>query len=151
MSMETTKIQLKSNDEIQARALGLTPGVYHMVIQEGQVYSCDGLDKNGQQYHFIRMEYTCVVVESLDPNIRSTSCQGVKTKRTVSTGKGEEDAAILGYNKGLLQSAGISVSDWGDTEAICSEVVGKEFNAKVIEDKNGYTQIQTRSLRMLNK
>lgn len=151
MSMETTKIQLKSTEEVQARALGLTPGIYHMAILEGQVYSCDGLDKNGQQYHFIRMEYTCVVVESLDPNVPATACAGLKTRMSVSTGKGEEDAAILGYNKGLLQSAGINVSDWGDTEAICAEVVGKEFNAKVIEDKNGYTQIQTRSLRMLNK
>ena len=77
--------------------------------------------------------------------------RSLKTRMSVSTGKGEEDAAILGYNKGLLQSAGISVSDWGDTEAIAAEVVGKEFNAKVTEDKNGYTKIQTQSLRMLNK
>lgn len=151
MSMETTKIQLKSNDEIEARSLGLTPGVYHFAIQEMQVYSCDGLDKTGQQYHFIKMEYTCVAVECLDGTVPATSCAGQKVRMSVSTGKGEEDAAILAYNKGLLQACGISVSNWGDTEAIAAEVVGKEFNGKVIEDKNGYLDIQKRSLRMLNK
>lgn len=150
--METTKIALKSTQPVEAASIGLTPKAgYRFVIKEAICAVKSGTSKNGEPFSFAEYEYRCAVIKSLQPEtISDDSCRGLMCSMRVSTRKGEPEERLLNYNRGVLESAGINVTNFGDTEIINAEVVGKEFDGFVKEDKAGYTYIDLMTLRQMN-
>lgn len=148
--MEIEKISLQTEGEVEAASLGITPGYgYHVAIKEMNITVKTGESK-GKPYRMVVADFTCVVINCLTDDIPVESCKGQLVHMQVMNRPEEPDVRLLSYIKGLMQACGIQLDDYRSSEVIAGDVVGKEFDCFVKEDKKGYTYIDTRSLRSMN-
>lgn len=150
--MDTQKISFDLQEPVVAESLGITPNeAYKFVIKSCEANIKSGISKKNEPYEFTEMTYNCEVLENFGGNIPTEACKGKKCQLRFSTGMGEPSQKIAAYNRGVLESMGIQVSNWGSLETIAAETMGKTFIGFVKEDKAGFPSIHVLSLRRFNK
>ncbi len=149
---EKVVMSLSTQEEVAAKSLGITPGfIYHFVVKKGEYSVTTGTSsKTGEPFSMPQIEYDCEVMSETSGTLPEESVKGLHCRLRVGVRKGEPAAAILGYNRGILEAAGMNLSCYNDTESMFSEIIGKEFDGYVKEDKQGYAFIDANSLRRIN-
>lgn len=149
--VEKVVMSLSTQEEVAAKSLGITPNfIYHFVIKKGEYSVTTGTSKTGEPFSIPQIEYDCEVLSEATGALPEESVKGLHCRLRVGVRKGEPNAAILGYNRGVLEAAGIKLSCYNDTETMFSEIIGQEFDGYVKEDKQGYAYIDANSLRRIN-
>lgn len=150
--METRDLAVTATGEVEAASLGITPGYgYHVVIKEMKLQEKTGTSKKGQPFRIVGADFTCQVINCLSEDISEASCKGQLVHMRINNRPEEPDDRILSYIKGLMRDCGITLDDYSSSEVIAGDVVGKEFDCMVKEDKMGYAYISTNTLRALNR
>ena len=136
---EKVVMSLSTQEEVAAKSLGITPGfIYHFVVKKGE-YSVT-TSKTGEPFSMPQIEYDCEVISETSGTLPEESVKGLHCRLRVGVRKGEPAAAVLGYNRGVLEAAGMNLSCYNDTESMFSEIIGKE----------GYAFIDANSLHRIN-
>lgn len=150
MEIQDITNALSTEEDVVAASLGITTNqAYHFVIKEMHITVKTGESK-GKPYRMVSADFTCEVTHCLTDDVPVESCKGQLVHMQVMNRPEEKDVRILSYIKGLMQACGIQLDDYRSAEVIAGDVVGKEFDGYVKEDKKGYAHIDTRSLRSMN-